>query len=50
VSDKRQSPSVVTPTDRELGWWLVSQVVGKLMKLALLAAIVYGAWWWWTHR
>jgi len=50
VSGKQKSPSVVTPTDKELAWWLVSQVVGKLFKLFLLAAIVYGAWWWWTHR
>ena len=50
MTEKRKPPSIVTPTNRELAWWLVGRFFEKLFKLALLAAAVYGLWWWWGHR
>lgn len=47
---QRRSPSITTPTDKELVWWLIWQAVEKLLQLAILAGLIYGAWWWWTHR
>jgi hypothetical protein len=47
---KENPPSIVTPTDRELVWWLLWQVVEKLLRIAFLAGLVYGGWWWWSHR
>jgi hypothetical protein len=52
VSDeqKKSRPSIATPTDKELAWWLVWQVVEKLLRLAILGGLIYAAWWWWAHR
>lgn len=47
---KKSPPSIITPTDRELVWWLIGQAVEKLLRLAILAGLIYAAWWWWTHR
>lgn len=47
---KKPAPSIVTPTDRELVRWLIWQAMEKLLRLALLAGLIYAGWWWWVHR